>query len=157
MRSVGQRRGRPAAERRQGEGSRRGGASESRRRGGDAGSRDDALGRDTADVQTVSAHEVAFNQGDFGAESGSTRSRHQACCACTNDDEVVAPRWCWILPVYWMNVGFKLLVKFVQWFQLWKHQQNQSLEVKRATSRLARIGNVPSRTKARTTCLLRIG
>ena len=63
----------------------------------------------------------------------------------------------WILPVSWMNVGFKLLVKFVQWFQLWKHQQNQSLEVKRATSRLARIGNVPSRTKARTTCLLRIG
>ena len=38
VRSVGQRRGRPAAERRQGEGSRRGGASESRRRGGDAGS-----------------------------------------------------------------------------------------------------------------------
>src|SRR5207253_3785438 len=53
---------------------------------------DQRLGRYAADIETIAAQEFAFDQGDLGAEPGSTGSGDQSRRAGADHNEVVPTR-----------------------------------------------------------------
>src|SRR5262249_30907133 len=74
---------------------------------------DDTLGRDTADIEAVSAHEMPLDQRHFGAYPGSDHGRHQPGRAGPNHNDVVSATRLGILPVGRMNIVRQRLVVLV--------------------------------------------
>src|SRR6266700_1838346 len=79
-----------------------------------AGRTDQRLGWDTAKIQAVAAHELAFNQGHAGAETCRACCRHQPGCTCSDDYKIVAARGVRVDPIRRMRVGHQGLVKFIR-------------------------------------------
>ena len=65
-------------------------------------------------VEAVAAQESSLNQGDFRAETRRTCGRHEARRARPDDHEVLATRWCRVLPVCGVGVALKVAGVFFQ-------------------------------------------
>ena len=55
-----------------------------------AGSADQGLGRHTADIQTVAAHQVTLNQGNLCPQAGRSRRAYESCGSGADDNQIVA-------------------------------------------------------------------
>ncbi len=73
-------------------------------RSGGARGANDGLGRYAVDVEAIAAHELFLDERDLCAKASRAHRADQACCAATNDDEVIARRGGWIFPVCRMDV-----------------------------------------------------
>jgi hypothetical protein len=79
-------------------------------RGGDAPGADDPFRGHAADVQAIATHQIAFDQGDFRAQSRRARRGDQSGGPGADDDQVVTPRGCRVGPTGRMDVRFELPV-----------------------------------------------
>jgi hypothetical protein len=71
------------------------------------------LGGDAADIEAVPAEEVAFHEGDLGAEAGSSSRADESGGAATDDDEIVAAIGDGIFPIGGVGLGDEFPVVFV--------------------------------------------
>lgn len=77
------------------------------------GRSNEPLGRHATDVQTVSAHQVPFDERDLSAETGRHHRRHQPGGSGSDHDDVVALVRLRVLPIGGMNVLLQLAVVLV--------------------------------------------
>ena len=76
---------------------------------------DHGLGRHTADIEAVAAHQVTLDQGDFGPQAGRPGCADQSGRAGADDHQVVAGGRFGVFSFVWMNMGRQLLVVRVPW------------------------------------------
>ena len=78
--------------------------------GGGTGGAEEGFRRHTADIQAITAEEMAFDECDFSPETGGAGSGHKAGGAAADHDEIVARRGRGVHPIGRMNLGMQAAV-----------------------------------------------